>query len=124
MCPYAKYKKIDNYDKEIIFCNKIKDACPFTRYCNKLNKIIPNDSYRHTMEDCKMRKEIDIPIGSSRVRKSVSNEKYLYVDIEINGKLYTKKIKNNLKQIPDYVFVQEGLDGYEIIEKKVTNKKR
>ena len=67
MCIYAEYKKIDNYDKEIIYCNKINDACPFTRYCNKLNKIIPNDVYGYTMGDCKMKDEIKIPLGLSLI---------------------------------------------------------
>lgn len=120
MCPYAYYGKLDNYDKEVIICKKQNKACPFTRYCNQKKMVIPNDRDGYTMGDCKMRNEVKIPTGASRVRKPVSDSKYLYVDIEINGGLYTHKIKNpySNKEIPDYVYVQEGLDGYEIVEKE------
>lgn len=124
MCPYAYYGKLDNYDREIIICKKQNNICPFTRYCNQKKMMIPNDRDGYTMGDCKMRNEIKIPAGSSRVRKSVSDSRYLYVDIEINGGLYTHKIKNPYpnKEIPDYVYVQEGLGGYEIVDKKTTTR--
>lgn len=120
MCPYAYYGKLDNYDRELIVCKKQNNMCPFTRYCNQQGKMIPNDRVGYTMGDCKMRNEVKIPAGASRVRKPVSDSKYLYVDIEIDGGLYTHKIKNPYpnKEIPDYVYVQEGLDGYDIIEKE------
>lgn len=120
MCPYAYYGKLDNYNREIIICKKQNKSCPFTRFCTQKDSIIPNDRIGHTMEDCKMRYEVKIPAGASRVRKPVSDSKYLYVDIEINGGLYTHKFKNPYpdKEIPDYVYVQEGLGGYEIVEKE------
>lgn len=126
MCPYAYYGKLDNYDRDIIICKKQNSMCPFTRYCNKLNKIIPNDRVGYTMEDCKMRNEVKIPKGSSRVRKPVSDKKFLYVDVEINGGLYTHKFKNPNpeKEIPDYVYVQEGIDGYEIVQERKTRSRK
>lgn len=127
MCPYAYYSKLNNYDKEVIICHKTNNICPFTRYCNNVNKIIPNDRIGYTMEDCKMRYEKEIPKGSSRIRKTVSDKRYIYADIEINGKLYTHKLKNPHpeSEIPDYVFVEEGINGYEIVQenKKVGRSK-
>lgn len=128
MCPYAYYEDKTDYGRKIINCKKNNDVCPFTRYCNQKNMIIPNDRVGYTMEDCKMRYEVEIPKGSSRVRKPISDSKYLYVDIEINGGLYTHKIKNPFpnKEIPDYVYVREGLEGYEIInkEEKTTTRRK
>ena len=125
MCPYAYYGKLEKYDRELMICKKQNNICPFTRYCNQKKMMIPYDRMGYTMEDCKMRYEVKIPNGASRVRKTVSDSKYLYVDIEINGELYTHKIKNPYpeKEIPDYVYVQEGLGGYEIIEKEKKNVK-
>lgn len=124
MCPYAYYGKLENYNRDIILCKKQDNKmCSFTRYCNKKNMMIPNDRFGYTMEDCKMRYEVEIPKGSSRVRKTVSDSKFLYVDIEIKGNLYTHKLKNPYPngEIPDYVYVQEGLDGYEIVDKERKN---
>ena len=124
MCPYAYYTENNNYNRKIIVCKKQKGKpCSFTRFCNLKNMIIPNDRIGYTMEDCKMRYEKNIPLGSSRVRKAISDKKYLYIDIENNGKIYTHKFKNPFpeKDIPEYVYIQETLDGYEIIEKTKNN---
>ncbi len=125
MCPYGYYSQIDNYSREMIICKKNKEICPFTRFCSKQNKIIPNDTYGHTMGDCIMRKNIDLPEGSSRVVKEVSNKDFLYVDIEIDNDLFTYKFKNPYKEIPEYVYVKENIDGtYAIVEKRTRSKKQ
>lgn len=125
MCPYSYYGKIEGYNREVILCKKNNGMCPFTRYCSKENKIIPNDRIGYTMRDCKMRYEVEIPSGSSRVRKEVSDESILYVDIEIDGELYTYKINNPYKEVPDYVYVKENIDGtYNVVEKKTRSRKQ
>lgn len=123
MCPYAQFKKDENFENEIIFCKKQKDVCPFTRYCIKEKKVIPNDRIGYTMEDCKLRKEIDIPDGSSKVRKEISDFDFLYIDIKIGKDLYTYKLKNPYNEIPDYVYVKETISGaYEIVGKNIKGK--
>ncbi len=124
MCPYSYYKEIGDYNREVIFCKKMNDVCPFTRYCPKQEKIIPNDREGYTMRDCKMRNEVEIPRGASRVRKEISDKEILYVDIEIDGGLYTYKVENPYDEIPDYVYVKENIDGsYSVVEKRIRSKK-
>ena len=119
MCPYAEYKTIDGYNREMIVCMKDKGKiCAFTRFCNQRNKMIPNDRENYTMKDCKLRYEVEIPKGASKVRKTVSDNKFLYVDIEESNGVFTYKIKNTIGEIPDYVFVRKYSGGYKIVNKK------
>lgn len=126
MCPYSEYKQKEGCNREIIICKKKGgEPCLFTRYCPIENKIIPNDRNGYTMGDCKLRYEVEIPSGSSRVRKEVSDKDTLYVDIEIGDGIYTHKVKNPYKEIPDYVYVKENIDGtYSVVEKRTRSRRQ
>ena len=68
-----------------------------------------------------MKEEKNIPNGSNRVL--FERKGFLYIDFN-NG---TIKVKNTFTSVPDYVYVRDGIDGYEIalkpfqIKKKATN---
>lgn len=105
MCPYANYGYIDGYDREVILCSKSNQSCPFTRYCNKVNKIIPNDRVGYTMEDCKLSKEKNIPQGSNRVRFSKVSGGVDYLYIEVDDQVI--RVKNTLgDKVKDYVYLR------------------
>lgn len=110
MCPYASYGYIDGYDREIILCSKSNESCPFTRYCNKVNKIIPNDRSGYRMEDCRLSKLKDIPKDSYRIRFERKGFLYIEKDNQVI------KVKNTLKdKVEDYVYMKEDIDGTYLI---------
>lgn len=116
-CPYAYEDKKDNYTRPIIYCKKINDVCGHIRWCNNNQSIILSED----AEFCTIRKSIDIPANASKVRKKISNEKFLYVDIDVNndGNLYTYKLLNPFNKIPDFVYVEKNNNdenGYSIIK--------
>lgn len=113
-CKFEFYKKEEKYCPKL-YCSITDGQCIYSKRCLKLDKFIPLDGekwkecYRYNME---MQKEI--PSGASFVQLYRANRKgdlILYVVLDKG----IEKIQTNLKQInQNYVYVREGLDGYEV----------
>lgn len=98
MCFYTEYRNFKG--KEYLFCKKTNNICNYSKFCNLQNKFILNDRW----ENCKVKDLKDIPKGSNRVL--FERKGYLYVEYKDT----TIKVKNTFKSVPDYVYVQEGID--------------
>lgn len=117
MCEFSYYTPIDG--REYLFCEKIEEACPYQKYCSTLNKIILNRNWG----ECKLLIEKIIPKDSFGVL--FEKKGFLYVKLKDK----TIKVKNTFKEIPEYVYLKEGIEGYECSlvpfeEKKAYSKKK
>ena len=113
-CKFEFYKKEEKYCPRL-YCSVNNGQCIYSKRCLKLDKFIPLDGekwkecYRYNME---MQKEI--PNGSVFVQLYRPNRKGdLIIYVVINDSV--EKIQTNLKQLnQNYVYVREGLEGYEV----------
>ena len=113
-CKFEFYKKEEKYCPRL-YCSLTDGQCIYSKRCLRLDKFIPLDGdkwkecYRYNME---MQKEI--PNGSVFVQLYRPNKKgnlILYVVMEKG----IEKIQTNLKEInQNYVYVRDGLEGYEV----------
>lgn len=113
MCKHMYYKDENEYFPRL-YCNIDDKLCLYSKACYKVNKYIPIDN---KWEECyKMIEDRikEIPKDSYYVqshRPNRSGKLYLYV--VINSKV--ERILTNLIHIEqDYVYLKEGLDGYEV----------
>ena len=83
-------------------CQITNTVCPFTYFCNKVNKWIPS---KQMPLNCKVKDKINIPKGYYKVR--MERKGFLYIDIK--GQTY--KIKNPFEDIPLYVKVIKLKNG-------------
>lgn len=115
MCTFAEWR--DFKGREYLFCKRTDRICEYSKFCQLQNKFILNDRW----EQCSVKDEKDIPSGSNRVL--FERKGFLYIDL--NDK--TIKVKNTFNHIPDYVYIRDGIDGYDVslnpfqIKKKVNN---
>ena len=113
-CKYDYYKPEEKYCPRL-YCSLDDKQCVYSKRCLKVDKFIPLDGekwkecYKYIMS---MQKEI--PNGSSFVQLYRPNKKgnlILYVIINNN----VEKIQTKLKELnQNYVYVKEGIDGYEV----------
>lgn len=107
-CEYGYYKDNEPFYPKI-YCKMDGSMCVYSKRCKIQEKYIALDNqkecYKYNME-----KQKEIPKGSKYIE--FERKGYLYVDM---GDNHTEKIKNTLGKInQDYVYVKDGLDGYEI----------
>ncbi len=113
-CPYEYYKD-DEYYYPRLYCKVSNGLCLYQKRCEKVNKYISieGDLWR----ECYMyveSKQKDIPNGSYYVQSKRPNRNgKLYLYVVIDDKV--KKILSDFTSInQDYVYLKEGLDGYEV----------
>ena len=113
MCEHMYYRDGDNYFP-YLYCKLDEKRCPFSKRCLKEEKFIPNgDLYKecYKMIENKIK---NIPPNSYFVqsyRPNRNGKLYLYVVIKDK----VEKILSNFTTInQDYVYLKEGLDGYEV----------
>ena len=105
MCKYMQYKPLNG--REYLYCSITNNICLYSKYCNKQQKFIANERW----EQCElMNSQKNIPMGAHEV--ICARRGYLYVVID----KYTIRIKNTLNKVPEYVYVKETIDGYDISE--------
>lgn len=115
MCTFAEWR--DFKGREYLFCKRTDRICDYSKFCRLQNKFILNDRW----EQCSVKEEKNIPSGSNRVL--FERKGFLYIDYG-NG---TIKVKNIFTYVPDYIYIRDGIDGYDIslkpfqIKKKATN---
>ena len=113
-CPYQYYKN-DEYYYPRLYCKVSGKYCLYSKKCIKQERYIQIEG--DLWKECYMyndSKVKDIPQGSYYIqtkRPNRSGKLYLYV--EMQGKV--EKILTNFTHIEqDYVYLKEGLDGYEV----------
>lgn len=112
MCQYMQYNLLNG--KEYLYCSITENICLYSKYCRIKQKYIANERW----EQCKiMNEKKSLPNGANEV--VFEKKGYLYI---VRGN-YTIKVKNTLNKVPEYVYVREGIDGYEISEKPFEEKK-
>ena len=119
MCEYNYYKDGENYYPRL-YCSIDNTYCIYSYKCTKHEKFLPMDN----QEECykyNMAKKKSIPNGSKYIE--FKRKGFLYVEINDD---HVVKIFNTLGEFDqDYVYVKDGVDGYEIslvpfVEKKTT----
>ena len=113
-CKYEYYKPEEKYCPRL-YCSIENKVCIYSKKCLKLDKYIPlegekwKECYKYIME---MQKEI--PNGSVFVQLYRPNKKgnlIIYVALEKG----VEKIQTNLKELKqNYVYIRDGLEGYEV----------
>ena len=113
-CPYEYYKD-DEYYYPRLYCKKSNKYCLYSKKCTKVEKYVPieNELWR----ECYMyveSKAKNIPSGSFYVQSHRPNRNgKLYLYVVIKDKV--ERILTNFTEInQDYVYLKEGLDGYEV----------
>lgn len=106
-CEYNYYDENEKYYPKL-YCKIDNKMCIYTKRCKIQERYIALDNqkecYKYNME-----KQKSIPNGSKYIL--FERKGYLYIDM---GE-HTEKIKNTLGKIEqDYVYVKDGLDGYDI----------
>ena len=107
-CKYNYYKEDEQYYSHL-YCKIDDKYCIYSKRCGKVEKFIALDNqeecYKYNMEKIK-----NIPSGSKYIK--FERKGYLYVMIDDE---HTEKIKNTLGEInQDYVYLKDGIDGYEL----------
>lgn len=107
-CEYGYYKTEETYYPRL-YCKINDNTCIYSKRCKVEERFIPLDNqkecYIYNMEKMK-----NIPNGSCYIE--FEKKGYLYIDIDDDK---TIKIKNTLGKFDqNYVYVRDGIDGYEI----------
>jgi hypothetical protein len=113
-CPYEYYKEEETYYPRL-YCKIDNKLCLYQKKCLMKNRYIPiednlwKECYKMIEDKIK-----EIPQGSYYVqsyRPNRSGKLFLYVVIND----HVEKIPTELTSIDqDYVYLKEGLDGYEV----------
>lgn len=121
-CEYEYYDELETYFPRL-YCKIDGKYCIYSKKCLKVNKFISyhqEECYKMAMQEKK-----NIPNGSKYIE--FERKGYLYIDIDDN---HTVKVKNTLGDFDqDYVYIRDGIDGYEIslnpfeIKRNYTGKK-
>lgn len=113
-CPYEYYKD-DEYYYPRLYCKLNNKYCMYAKKCTKIEKYIQMEG--NLWEECFMyveEKAKNVPSGSYFVqsyRPNRNGKLYLYVVMQDK----VEKILSNFTTInQDYVYLKEGLDGYEV----------
>lgn len=123
MCEYNYYKDGENYYPRL-YCNIDDIYCIYSYRCAKHEKFLPMNN----QEECykyNMAKRENIPSGSKYIE--FERRGFLYVEIDNN---HVAKIPNTLGEFDqNYLYIKDGIDGYEIslvpfIEKKTTTPRK
>ena len=111
-CPYEYYKDNEYYYPRL-YCKLNNKYCVYSKKCIKEEKFVSNGLW----EECFMyieEKAKNVPNGAYYVqsyRPNRSGKLFLYVVIND----HVEKIPTELTSIDqDYVYLKEGLDGYEV----------
>lgn len=110
----------DYYDESEIYYPRLRcklnngSYCIYSKKCTKVEKFIPIDELWKECYLYNMEKSKNVPQGAYFVqsyRLSKSGKLYLYVVI----KDYVEKILTDFTELnQDYVYLKEGIDGYEV----------
>ena len=113
MCKHMYYKDETEYFPRL-YCNIDDKICIYAKQCFKENKFVPNGNLWKECYKMIEDKIKEIPQGSYYVqsyRLNRSGKLFLYVVIND----HVEKIPTELTSIDqDYVYLKEGLDGYEV----------
>lgn len=98
MCDYAEANK----------CKISGDICPWRYLCPQTGDWRDN---KYMPDDCKIKRQADVPAGYYRVREE--RKGWLYIDVDN----YTIRVKNPFDHIPLYVRARKLKSGeYKIRE--------
>lgn len=86
-------------------CSVTNTRCPYVYFCSKTMAWKPN---KYMPQDCKVKKQIEVPEGCYYVRDA--RKGYLYVDIDNQ----TYKLLNPFDFVPTYVKISKTKNGYKI----------
>ena len=113
MCEHMYYKDGENYFP-YLYCKLDEKRCPFSKRCLKEEKFIPNGDLHKECYKMIENKIKNIPANSYFVqsyRPNRNGKLYLYVVMKDK----VEKILSNFTTLnQDYVYLKEGLDGYEV----------
>ena len=113
MCEHMYYRNGDNYFP-YLYCRLDDKICPYTKKCMKEERFVANGELWKECYKMIENKIKDIPDGSYFVQSYRPNR---------NGKLYLYVvIKDKVERVlstfttinQDYIYLKEGLDGYEV----------
>lgn len=112
-CTYMFYKEEDRYFPRL-YCSIDNKQCIFSKRCNKEERFVPNGNL---WEDCGKMIEANmknIPKGSYFIKATtVNRRKKLFLYVAINNRV--EKIATDFETInQDYIYLKEGIDGYEV----------
>lgn len=113
MCEFMYYKDGEDYFPRL-YCKIDGKYCMYAKRCMKQNRFIANDDLWKQCYKMIENKAKNLPINSYYVqsyRPNRSGKLYLYV--VINDKV--EKILSDFTSInQNYVYLKEGLNGYEV----------
>ncbi len=123
-CKYDYYKEEEKYCP-YLYCKIDDNRCIFSKRCLVVDKFIPMDG--DVWKECpkyNMQMQKEIPNGANFIQTYRTDKRgniilYVVMDNKV------EKINTKLKTInQNYIYVQDGLDGYEVslvpFEKKVS----
>jgi hypothetical protein len=113
-CKYDYYKEEEKYCP-YLYCKIDDKRCIYSKRCLKVDKFIPMDG--DVWKECpkyNMQMQKEIPSGANFVQTyRIDKKGNLILYVVMNNKV--EKINTNLKELnQNYVYVQDGLDGYEV----------
>ena len=113
-CKYDYYKEEEKYCP-YLYCKIDDNRCIYSKRCLKVDRFIPMDG--DVWKECpkyNMQMQKEIPSGANFVQTYRANKKgNLILYVVINDKV--EKIDTNLKELnQNYIYIQDGLDGYEV----------
>ena len=114
-CKYGYYKEEEKYCP-FLYCKAEEDSrCIFSKRCLVVDRYIQLEG--DVWKGCpryNMQMQKEIPSGANFIQTYRANKKgNLILYVVINDKV--EKIDTNLKELnQNYVYVKDGLDGYEI----------
>lgn len=113
MCEHMYYRNGDNYFP-YLYCHLDDKICPYTKKCMKEERFVANGELWKECYKMIENKIKDIPDGSYFVqsyRPNRNGKLYLYVVIKDK----VERVLSNFTTInQDYIYLKEGLDGYEV----------
>ena len=113
MCEHMYYRNGDNYFP-YLYCRLDDKICQYTKKCMKEERFVANGELWKECYKMIENKIKDIPDGSYFVqsyRPNRNGKLYLYVVIKDK----VERVLSNFTTInQDYIYLKEGLDGYEV----------
>lgn len=124
VCPYGFYKKEETFYPRL-YCKVTDKYCMFSKRCLKEEKYIQIEGNMWKgCYDYMQNEKRDIPENSYFVESYRPNNKgKLYLYIDINGTI-TKVLSDFYEFNQNYIYLKEGIDGYELSMKPFAEKKK
>jgi hypothetical protein len=106
-CENAFYRKEETFYPKL-YCRINDKYCIYSYKCTKVEKFLQTNNW----EECYLYNMEKEKYSRRKLLYSLSKKGYLYVKIDSDK---VEKIKNTIGEInQDYIYLRDGLDGYEI----------